>query len=221
VVFAGYDGGMANRYFALVPAAGQSSRMGRPKLLLPLMGRPLVAHTIGAWLQAGVDRVVVVVRPGDEPLRTVIAEMETDGRVDLVIPEIAPPEMKDSLKTALVHVERKYGGTDNDAFLVAPADMPHLSAQIISRLIRRHTERCSREILLPTLAGVRGHPVLFPWRYGAEVFQLADHEGLNVLVERSPVAVVPCDDLVMADHNPFGDIDTQDEYDQVANGRTN
>jgi molybdenum cofactor cytidylyltransferase len=41
------------RAFAIIPAAGESRRMGEPKLLLPVNGRPLIAHTISAWLSAG------------------------------------------------------------------------------------------------------------------------------------------------------------------------
>lgn len=42
------------RAFAIVPAAGESRRMGGPaKLLLPLQGVPLIAHTLIAWQAAG------------------------------------------------------------------------------------------------------------------------------------------------------------------------
>lgn len=57
------------RRFALVPAAGSGSRMGAtlPKQYLPLLGQPLIAHTLRALCRhEGIDRVYVVLSPGDE-----------------------------------------------------------------------------------------------------------------------------------------------------------
>ena len=59
----------------VVLAAGSGSRVGavvdgrpRNKVLLPLAGRPVLAHSVGAALAVpGVRRVVVVARPGREP----------------------------------------------------------------------------------------------------------------------------------------------------------
>ena len=56
------------RSFALIPAAGHSLRMGQPKLLMPVEGRPLILHMLAAWQASKVERVVVVVRPDDEQL---------------------------------------------------------------------------------------------------------------------------------------------------------
>jgi len=53
---------------ALVPAAGSGSRMGSdvPKQYLPLLGRPLITHTLDALAASPlIDRVVVVVSADD------------------------------------------------------------------------------------------------------------------------------------------------------------
>src|SRR5262245_26967537 len=100
---------MASRYFALIPAAGHSSRMGLPKLLLALAGRPLIAHTIEAWRKSAVDRIVVVVRPGDSLLAMFLGEvMPSITNLDLVIPDQPPLDMKASLQAALSHVEQQF-----------------------------------------------------------------------------------------------------------------
>ncbi len=57
------------RYYAIVPAAGSGSRFGAemPKQYLPLLGRPLIWHTLSALCRhPGIDRVWVVLSPGDE-----------------------------------------------------------------------------------------------------------------------------------------------------------
>lgn len=56
-------------YYALVPAAGGGSRMGAdlPKQYLPLLGRPLIFHTLAALCAVpAIERVYVVLSPEDE-----------------------------------------------------------------------------------------------------------------------------------------------------------
>ena len=40
---------MSTRSFAVVPAAGRSRRMGRPKLLLPWGESTIIQQVLGAW----------------------------------------------------------------------------------------------------------------------------------------------------------------------------
>ena len=59
----------APRFWAVVPAAGIGTRMGgeTPKQYLPLLGRPIIAHTLSVLCDhAGIAGVVVVLAPGDE-----------------------------------------------------------------------------------------------------------------------------------------------------------
>jgi len=197
------------RAVALVPAAGTSTRMGQPKLLLPIAGQPLIARVIRAWQAAAVDRVVVVVRPGDAPL----AEAARAAGADVVIPAIAPPDMKASLQAGLAYVEASAALLPPNAFLVAPADMPNLAPAIIRRLIGL-AEGGTQQILVPTLAGRRGHPVLFPWALAAAVHTLPPDEGISALYRQHQPRLVPCDDLT-ADGDPFGDLDTPEDYARV------
>src|SRR5437868_3875013 len=59
-------------YFAIIPAAGHSTRMGQAKLLLPVAGEPLIVLTIGAWRRSRIDHVLAVVRNDDAPLASVV-----------------------------------------------------------------------------------------------------------------------------------------------------
>ena len=53
---------------AIVLAAGESRRMGRDKTLLPIAGRPLLAHTLAAFEACdAVDQVVVVLAASNAP----------------------------------------------------------------------------------------------------------------------------------------------------------
>jgi molybdenum cofactor cytidylyltransferase len=199
---------MSARHFAVVPAAGHGVRLGGAKLLLPLFGQPLIAHTLAAWQKSKVERTIVVVRPGDLSL----AQVAQEAGAEVVVPEFPPPDMKASLQAALRHIEATYSPQSAAAFLVAPADIPQLSTSIIDRLIDCDRLDSPGQILAPTLNGRQGHPVLFPWRLAAKVHALRADEGLNVIVERNQPVLVPCEDLVAKDEYPFADVDTPDEY---------
>ena len=199
------------RTFAIIPAAGHSTRMGTPKLLLPLQGRPLILHTIEAWRRSRIDQVVVVVRPGD----TGLAEVVCSANAVLVVPESPPPDMKASIRAALVRIERDLAPQAQDAFLVAPADMPRLSPLVIDRLMDQHFSSDQASILVPTIAGRCGHPVLFPWPCADDVHRLPADAGLNTLVEQSTPRLIPCEDLISTGEYPFADIDTPEDFRRV------
>jgi molybdenum cofactor cytidylyltransferase len=183
--------------------------MGQPKLLLPLEGRPLIAHALDAWKTGGVEKIVVVARAGDESLAAAVESLRIPS-VDVVRPPIDPPDMKASVQAALGHLAVRYAPASEDAFLVAPADIPRLSPQIIAHLLLEGIRRPGK-IVVPIVNGRRGHPVLFPWPLAQAVHSLPMNEGLNFLVDRGPTDLVPCDQFVGA-REPFADIDSPEEY---------
>jgi molybdenum cofactor cytidylyltransferase len=196
--------------FAIIPSAGRSRRMGRPKLLLPWGGTTVIEQVLAAWCASRVDHVIVVVDPGDKPL----AETCAACGAHVVVPPQAPAEMKDSVRLGLEWAESRRPQSD-DAWLVAPADMPTLSAQIIDRLIAAHeadlgSADATPRIRAPRHGTKRGHPVLFPWPLAAEVARLGAAEGLNALVARHGVEYIE-----VASGAISQDFDTPEEYDRL------
>jgi molybdenum cofactor cytidylyltransferase len=186
------------RAFAIVPAAGRSSRMGRAKLLATWRAKPLVAWTIAAWQQSGVSAIVMTVHPDDAAL----AELARGLGVAVVVPAAPPAEMKDSVQLALDHAREKFAPSEHDVWLLAPADMPELSPDVCRQLLAAARENSGR-IIVPQHAGRRGHPVLFPWPVAAEVATLGASEGVNALFARHKVQLLDCGPACLAD-----DIDT-------------
>ena len=206
------------RTFAILPAAGRSTRIGRPKLLLPLAdGRAMVEHVLGAWRASQTSAMVVVVRRDDVAL----AERCRGERTTVVQPEVDPADMKASIAAGLEFVRSTYAPRDFDAWLVAPADMPLLPATAIDAMIATYEARCDERasaapggttgspptLLVPYCRGRRGHPVLFPWKLAAEVARLAPEEGLNRLLEKYPPL-----EIDVADEGILSDVDTAEDY---------
>lgn len=179
--------------------------MGRPKLLLPLRESTVIEQTLAAWRQTPVAAIVAVVRQDDPELAAVCRR----SGAEVVVPPAPPPEMRDSVALALAHVEKTHGPGDRDVWLLAPADMPNLSPQVVSLLLANHQPQ-QPAILVPTMAGRRGHPVLFFWPMAAEVSRLPAGEGINALTRRSLVREVSCE--AAACPAAFEDLDTPNDY---------
>jgi molybdenum cofactor cytidylyltransferase len=178
--------------------------MGQPKLLLPWRDSTVIEHLLAAWRDSRVDRIVVVVHPRDAGLAD---GCRTSG-VDVVVPSAAPPEMKDSVACALEFLQAAESPDPSDAWLLAPADVPQLSSHVVDRLLDEYAALSSPlSILVPTSAGRRGHPVLFPWPMAAEIDELGNDEGVNALLQRHPVREIDCGASGVPD-----DLDTPDDY---------
>lgn len=196
---------------AIIPAAGRSSRMGGPhKLLLPWQGRPVIAAVLDAWAASRVDRIWIVVREDDSEL---IAACRHHSRVEMLVPDADPPDMKASVQFALRRIETEIGTTERDRWLLAPADLPTLTSQLIDRVLQ--VGRRSNAIVAPRFGGRPGHPVSFPWRFFTEVFSLPSDRGINRLLrDHEPDWI----DLPL-DQRP-ADIDTPEDYRRLADGQT-
>lgn len=109
--------------FAVVPAAGLGSRMGRPKLSLPLGGRTVLERIVAALRQGGVDAVLAVVGPHDPGLA---ALAEAAGACVLRLPE-ATADMRATVERGLRLLEERFHPRPDDAWLLAPADHPALT----------------------------------------------------------------------------------------------
>jgi molybdenum cofactor cytidylyltransferase len=194
------------RSFAIVPAAGNSVRMGRPKLLLPWKDRTVIESLLSAWQTGGVTHTVVVVRPEDDQL----ANLARRTGADVAVPFAAPPEMKDSVRFGLEFVAERYKPEPRDVWLLAPADMPQLSSAVIQQLLSAHDPSDPR-ILMPVHEGQRGHPVLFPWSMAAETRNLPEDEGINAIHKKHGWTAV-------AVTEPFihGDLDTPEDYERLS-----
>jgi molybdenum cofactor cytidylyltransferase len=192
------------RLFAVVPAAGNSRRMGCPKLLLPAGSTTVIARVLAILARPEIAATVVVVRPDDEPLRAAVAEC---GAIPLQ-PDEPPPEMRQSVEHALRYLERKFQPHPEEAWFLVPADHPQLDAGVIDRMISAW-HASPGKILLPTYHGKRGHPTLFPFRLMSAIFRLPINEGLNMLLRLHSAEI---EQIEVDSPGVVADLDTPDDY---------
>ncbi len=198
----------ACRRFAVLPAAGHSRRMGRPKLLLPWGTGTLIEHVLRQYLALPLEAVVVVVRPGDEALAR---RVRAAGALVCQPPQ-CPGEMKESVQWGLRYLQQHYAPGPEDLWLLSPCDMPGITAELIARVASYYRPEVP-EVVLPICGKRRGHPVVLPWQAAAEVFRLGAGEGINALVACWPQCLVP-----VAAGGAFCDVDTPEAYRRVGGG---
>jgi molybdenum cofactor cytidylyltransferase len=191
--------------FAVVPAAGHSTRMGRPKLALPLTGRPVLAHVVAA-LRGGVDHVLVVVGPHVPELAPLA---EAAGAHVCLLAE-PTPDMRATVEHGLRWLEEHFGPAPEDAWLLAPADHPALDADVVRRLCAAYTATPSRSIVVPVHAGRRGHPTLIAWRHVAGMRAYPPGEGLNGYLRSHAAETLE----VEAHAGVLADVDTPEDYER-------
>ncbi len=166
------------RTFAVVPAAGHSRRMGRPKLLLPLGGDTVLGRVVGALRRGGVDEVLVVAGPHVAELA---ALAEAAGASALTL-DAETPDMRATVEHGLRWLEERRRPGPEDSWLLCPADHPALAAEVVADLLRARRDHPDRSVIIPTFEGRRGHPALIAWRLATEVSRLPPDQGLNSLL---------------------------------------
>lgn len=118
------------RHFALIPAAGVGARMaaGSPKQYLPLLGKPMLRHTLEAFLGSElIAHTYVVVSPDDGYVDHVA------GVEGVTVLRCGGATRMDSILNALR--ELRAGIADEDLVLVHDAARPGLTPLLIRKLI--------------------------------------------------------------------------------------
>ena len=196
--------------FAVVPAAGHSTRMGRPKLGLPLGERTVIEHVVAALRAGGVEHVLVVLGPHVSEL----GPLATAAGAELLVLPGPTPDMRMTVEHALRWIEDRYQPGPDQPWLLVPADHPVLNPTIVRQVVAAGT--ADRPIVVPVHDGRRGHPTRFAWRHANSIRQLPADQGINALLRAHADEVL---ELAVTDATVLCDLDTPDDYDRLVAGR--
>jgi CTP:molybdopterin cytidylyltransferase MocA len=187
-----------NRFGALILAAGESSRMGRTKALLPLgTGTPSALHGIvRCCRKAGIDDIAVVTGHHWQ-------EVEPAAR-NIGIAAVRNPHPEDGmLSSARCGLASARTATH---VLILPVDVPLVRPMTLRTLMDRAAER-PETVLVPTFAGQEGHPPLLPLSLRESVLAHDGEGGLRGILSCLPREAVPVADSLILE-----DMDTPDDY---------
>jgi molybdenum cofactor cytidylyltransferase len=186
---------------ALVPAAGSSSRLGQPKLLLKFDEQTLIGALVRSLRKGGAGRIVVVAPPADTAEGPPIASEARLAGADVVVPLTRPAQMRDSIELGLARLAL---GDVPRSVLLTPGDCPGIEAGLVEQLVKRGAAVPDR-ILIPTHNGRRGHPIVLPWTIAATIHSLPLGVGVNALVAQHAGSVV---EIEVANAELVADLDT-------------
>ncbi|MCI0463818.1 MAG: nucleotidyltransferase family protein [Gemmataceae bacterium] len=198
------------RTFGLIPAAGKSMRMGRPKLALPLGQSSVLEHVIAALHAAGVGDTLVVIGP-HVPELAPLARAEGAHVLRL---EVETPDMRATVERGLAWLEERFRPADSDRWLLLPADHPTLDPAVIRQLLEARAET-ARSIVIPTCGGRRGHPALIDWSHVQAVRGLPSGQGLNVYFRQQQGQTL---EVAVESEAVLCDLDTPADYERLRNG---
>ena len=187
------------RVAGIVLAAGRSTRMGGPnKLLAEVGGKPLVRITVEQALASRAKPVVVVTGHQREQVEAVLKGLAVKFAHN---PDYAKG-LSTSLKAGIAALP-----AESDGAIVCLGDMPQVDAALIDRLIAAFDPEKSAFVVVPTVAGKRGNPVVWSRRFFADLGRLDGDIGARHLIGAYPEAVV---EVPMTGRGALVDVDTPD-----------
>jgi molybdenum cofactor cytidylyltransferase len=189
----------------IVLAGGKSSRMGRPKALLPIgpSGDTFFDRITRTLLDAGVDDVIVVVGADADAIRAGVRPASGVRIVD-------NPDYEQGQLTSLLAGLRAIHDAHSTAALVTLIDVPLVSAVTVRTLIAAQLEH-GAPVVRPVSNGRHGHPVIFSRNVFAELERADPAQGAKPIVRAHAAEMI---EVVIHDEGAFTDIDTPEDYER-------
>lgn len=190
----------------VVLAAGSSSRLGEPKQLLDLDGRPLLQHVLDAAAGAGLDPIVVVLGHAADAVQ---AALQLPPPARTVVNPAHRQGQSTSLRAGLAAL-----GDEVTAVAILLGDQPTLDAATIRTVVDRH-EGGGSPVTRARFDGAPGHPVVLDrdvWPLVAA--ETGDRGARRLLDERTDLVA----DVELARPSP-PDVDTRADYDALRTDR--
>jgi molybdenum cofactor cytidylyltransferase len=177
----------------IILAAGNSSRLGRPKQLLPYRGKTLLTHATTEALSAGLHPVVVVSGAFHDEVRDSLR----GHALDIIFNPAWEKGMASGIVAGLSNLLSLQ--PDVESVIITVCDQPFISSALLLQLVCTHNVS-GKGIIACAYANSVGTPVLFSSPYFEQLLALSGSEGAKKLLRQHP------DDLITVDF-PDGDID--------------
>ena len=187
---------------AVVLAAGGSARMGTPKQLLLIAGKPMVRLVAEAACGAGLEQVVVVVGADAEA----VAEALRGLPVEIVFNNAWSSGLSTSMRAGTSALRNSI-----EAALFLLGDQVALTTELLRSLVGCYLARRA-PIVAPAFGGRRANPVLFDRSLFPELLEVeGDEGGRSVIVQHLDQMEL----VVVEDPYLVLDVDTQDDYERA------
>lgn len=185
--------------WSIILAAGESKRMGFPKMLLPFGDMTIIETVIQSVTQSYANDMIVVV--GAEKEAIIAKIKKTKARC--CFNERYKEGMLSSVKCGFNNLP-----FDFSAALIFPGDQPMITAKTINSVIDAFLFS-GKGLIIPVHKNKRGHPLLIDRKYKIEIENLSPSIGLHALADKFSNDVF---EVKTNDPGILKDIDTYEEY---------
>ena len=185
--------------WAIILAAGFSTRMGTQKLLLPYGKNTIVETVVDNVLESNVDHVLMVLGSDGEKVKELIG----DRPVTYCQNSMPENGMLSSVLTGMKALPE-----DANAALIFLGDQPDISPSVINSVIDAYKGDLYG-IVIPVHDHKRGHPLLVDLKYRKDIFKLDLEMGLRSLMHHFPQDVL---EVEVDEEGILVDIDTREDY---------
>jgi molybdenum cofactor cytidylyltransferase len=184
---------------ALILAAGQSKRMGQPKMLLPWGEKTVLEQVISTFKAADVDEILVITGGDKEQVEALIG----DSAKTLFNPEYAKGEMLNSVQAGLAGIT-----LGAEAILIGLGDQPQVRERSV-RLVMEAFQESGASIVVPSFQMRRGHPWLVTRQHWDEILEMRSPESLRDFLNRHGDKIHYVE---IEDDRILQDLDTPEDY---------
>lgn len=219
---------------ALVLAAGQSKRMGQPKMLLQWGETTVLGQVIETIQRAGIADILIVTGGAREQVESItekydvqtvfnkeFANGEMLSSIQAGLQELAPSALKGTSPREASHGDKSTKkklddtgdtvggfGEGREGVLIVLGDQPQVRERSVRAVVSRFEETHAK-LIVPSYQMRRGHPWLVATSLWEEILAMRAPESPRDFLNRhsSEIEYVNMDDLSI-----LADLDTLDDY---------
>jgi molybdenum cofactor cytidylyltransferase len=187
--------------WAMILAAGESRRMGQPKLLLPFGERTIIETVVEKVVSSKVDNTLVVLGSEREKVEKKIKTFPVETAFNADYPSGMLSSVLCGLRTLPEEAQ---------AVVVVLGDQPSVSKEVIDKIVDAY-QRTGKGIVLPVYKKERGHPVVIDLKYKDEIESLSPDIGLRGTVYSHPEDIL---EVEVDTPDILQDIDDEADYER-------
>ena len=184
---------------SIILAAGESKRMGFPKMLLMFNGKTMIENVLDNVTESDSDSILVVLGAGRYDLIDIVSKYDVKHCYNINYRE----GMLSSVQCGFKNLP-----PDTEAVLVFQGDQPFITPEVINSVIDAYRSS-GKGIIIPVYKGKRGHPLLLDSKYKDQINTLDPDKGLR------SVTYIHSSDIFEVETDEPGilrDFDTYDDY---------
>jgi molybdenum cofactor cytidylyltransferase len=190
--------------WSIILAAGESKRMGFPKMLLEFNGKSMIENVIEHVAGSESDNILVVLGACRNDMVKLVEKYD----VKYCYNENYKAGMLSSVQCGFNNLP-----PDIEAALVFQGDQPFITPEVINSVIKAYRSS-GKGIIIPVYNGKRGHPLMLDGKYRELIDNLDPDEGLR------SIAYICSGDIFEVETDEPGilrDFDTYDDYKKELN----